>query len=403
MDPRDASIHSWQQPQWAFMSPHYRSNQHFQNTGVTMGGGANYGSNLMENPNFPFNSISAPKPVDSGSVGHHQLQQPQPQHYQQPQPQHHQQQQQNGSPVSGGSSGTPTALGAEQAKRKRGRPRKYPSDGGGLGLSSNSPAVSMEAGGGGGQQELGVGNGEGSQGRRQRGRPPGSGKKQMDALGGQAGVGFTPHIINISPKENIVAKMVEFSQEGPRTICILSAYGSICSVTLRVPATDGSRTASYEGLCDIISLSGSFCCVNDDGSHNDRVNMTVALVTADGKYLGGGVAGELIAETDVTIIAGSFISERKKSNDSIPTTSSPIPSSVPQMLRLGGSATPNSAVAQLDAPNDCEDDNGGNGIGSHSLNHIPQLYNNHGNHSIDRISVYQPQMEWGNSGMHPNQ
>lgn len=36
-----------------------------------------------------------------------------------------------------------------------------------------------------------------------------------------------------------------FSQQGPRTVCILSANGAICNVTLRQPAMSGG-TVTYE-------------------------------------------------------------------------------------------------------------------------------------------------------------
>lgn len=38
-----------------------------------------------------------------------------------------------------------------------------------------------------------------------------------------------------------------FSQQGPRTVCILSANGAICNVTLRQPAMSGG-TVTYEVL-----------------------------------------------------------------------------------------------------------------------------------------------------------
>ncbi|XP_010514741.1 PREDICTED: AT-hook motif nuclear-localized protein 13-like isoform X2 [Camelina sativa] len=61
--------------------------------------------------------------------------------------------------------------------------------------------------------------------KRNRGRPPGSGKKQLDALGGTGGVGFTPHVIEVKTGEGIAMKVMAFT--GPRTICILSATGSV--------------------------------------------------------------------------------------------------------------------------------------------------------------------------------
>ena len=38
-----------------------------------------------------------------------------------------------------------------------------------------------------------------------------------------------------------------FSQQGPRTVCILSANGAICNVTLRQPAMSGG-SVTYEVL-----------------------------------------------------------------------------------------------------------------------------------------------------------
>lgn len=84
-----------------------------------------------------------------------------------------------------------------QAKKKRGRPRKYTPDGSiALGLAPTSPllsAASNSYGGGGGGGDGGVGDSGGGGGgngnsadppaKRNRGRPPGSSKKQLDALG----------------------------------------------------------------------------------------------------------------------------------------------------------------------------------------------------------------------------
>lgn len=45
--------------------------------------------------------------------------------------------------------------------------------------------------------------------------------------------------------QDVASKIMAFSQQGPRTICILSANGAICNVTLRQPATSGG-TVTYE-------------------------------------------------------------------------------------------------------------------------------------------------------------
>uniref|UniRef100_A0A2P2KJK2 AT-hook motif nuclear-localized protein n=1 Tax=Rhizophora mucronata TaxID=61149 RepID=A0A2P2KJK2_RHIMU len=44
-----------------------------------------------------------------------------------------------------------------------------------------------------------------------------------------------------------------FSQQGPRTVCILSANGAICNVTLRQPAMSGG-TVTYEVCLSVMSV-----------------------------------------------------------------------------------------------------------------------------------------------------
>ncbi|PWS20843.1 hypothetical protein DKP78_26680, partial [Enterococcus faecium] len=48
-----------------------------------------------------------------------------------------------------------------------------------------------------------------------------------------AGANFTPHIITVAPGEDVTMKVISFSQQGPRAICILSSNGVISNVTLR--------------------------------------------------------------------------------------------------------------------------------------------------------------------------
>ncbi|KAG4379013.1 hypothetical protein GLYMA_17G155200v4 [Glycine max] len=134
------------------------------------------------------------------------------------------------------------------AKKKRGRPRKYSPDGSialGLAPTHTSPPASAAAGGGSAGDSAGTASAD-APAKKHRGRPPGSGKKQLDALGA-GGVGFTPHVIMVESGEDITAKIMAFSQQGPRTVCILSAIGAIGNVTLRQPAMSGG-IATYEVL-----------------------------------------------------------------------------------------------------------------------------------------------------------
>lgn len=44
--------------------------------------------------------------------------------------------------------------------------------------------------------------------------------------------------------QDIASKVMAFSQQGPRTVCILSAHGAVCNVTLQPAMSAGS--VSYE-------------------------------------------------------------------------------------------------------------------------------------------------------------
>ncbi|KAJ7007645.1 hypothetical protein D5086_004958 [Populus alba] len=190
-----------------------------------------------------------------------------------------------------------TMVSGQPEKRKRGRPRKYGPDGAvSLALSpslSTHPETTIP-----------------SQ-KRGRGRPPGTGRKQQLAslgewLSGSAGMGFTPHIITIAVGEDIATKIMSFSQQGPRAICILSANGAVSTVTLHQPSTSGS-TVTYEGRFEILCLSGSYLFSNDGGSRNRTGGLSVSLASPDGCVIGGGVGGVLIAASPVQVIAGSFL------------------------------------------------------------------------------------------------
>uniref|UniRef100_A0A6N2K2U6 AT-hook motif nuclear-localized protein n=1 Tax=Salix viminalis TaxID=40686 RepID=A0A6N2K2U6_SALVM len=212
--------------------------------------------------------------------------------------------------------------GGEPMKRKRGRPRKYGPDGtmalaiasapqsvavtqlisAGLSSPPVQPLVPTPPPG----SDAGVGSPAGGAPpvatgvKKGRGRPPGSTKKQkLDALG-SAGIGFTPHVITVKAGEDVSAKIVSFSQHGPRAVCILSANGAISNVTLRQQATSGG-TVTYEGRFEILALSGSYM-PSENGAQRSRTGgLSVCLSGPDGRVLGGSVAGLLMAAAPVQL------------------------------------------------------------------------------------------------------
>ncbi|KAF7844643.1 AT-hook motif nuclear-localized protein 9-like [Senna tora] len=230
---------------------------------------------LLPNPNLPFQpgiggaSIRSTLPLESSAISPH-----------------------------GVNMGAPPE---EHIKRRRGRPRKYDLDGSvSLALTqSTHPETSR-------QSE-----------KRGRGRPRGSGKKHQSAslgevVSGSAGTCFTPHVITVATGEDIASKIMAFSQQGPRAVCILSANGIVSNVTLRLPSVGG--TAKHEGHYEILCLSGSYVLTESGGSRNQTGALSVSLASSEGRVIGGRV-GSLIAASPVQLIVGSFLLKKKEGTE----------------------------------------------------------------------------------------
>jgi len=197
----------------------------------------------------------------------------------------------------------PAAAATMPAKKKRGRPRKYGPDGtvtmalSPKPISSSAPPPVIDF----------------SAEKRGKVRPASSvnkNKYELENLGEwvacSVGANFTPHIITVNSGEDVTMKIISFSQQGPRAICILSANGVISSVTLRQPDSSGG-TLTYEGRFEILSLSGSFMPSETGGTRSRSGGMSVSLASPDGRVVGGGVAGLLVAASPVQVVVGSFL------------------------------------------------------------------------------------------------
>ncbi|BBG98253.1 AT hook motif DNA-binding family protein, partial [Prunus dulcis] len=196
------------------------------------------------------------------------------------------------------------ALTGTEVKKKRGRPRKYGPDKtvssalSPMPISSSIPLT-----------------GEFSAWKRGRGRPVDSVKKSHkydvfessgEKIAYSVGANFTPHVLTVHAGEDVTMKIMSFSQQGSRAICILSANGTISNVTLRQPSSSGG-TLTYEGRFEILSLSGSYIAIENAGTKSRSGGMSVALAGPDGRVVGGGLAGMLIAAGPVQVVVGSFL------------------------------------------------------------------------------------------------
>ncbi|CAM0907873.1 unnamed protein product [Alopecurus aequalis] len=209
-------------------------------------------------------------------------------------------------PPPGAGAGAGVGSQDELARKKRGRPRKYKPDG----FLSPSPSRPSTA--------LVVAPATPGPDKR-RGRPPGSGKmQQLAALGesfiGTVGTGFTPHVIIIPSGEDVAARIMSFSQQGPRAVCIISASGAVSTATLHQDASSGS-VVTYEGRFEILCLSGSYLVIDDGVSRTRNGGLCIALCGTDHRVIGGSVGGVLTATGTVQVVVGSFMyaGSKKKS------------------------------------------------------------------------------------------
>uniref|UniRef100_A0A3Q7IP85 AT-hook motif nuclear-localized protein n=1 Tax=Solanum lycopersicum TaxID=4081 RepID=A0A3Q7IP85_SOLLC len=209
----------------------------------------------------------------------------------------------------------------ESVKRKRGRPRKYSTPEQAAAAKRLSSASAPPK-----KRDHGLSHVAGADGGG-----GGSSKKSQLAALGNAGQGFTPHIITVSAGENsshtiigmsrlkgtsqtsfkngkdVGQKIMMFMQQSKHELCILSASGSVSNASLRQPATSGG-SITYEGRFDILTLAGSYVRTETGGRTG---GLSVCLASNDGQIIGGGVGGPLIAGGPIQVIVGSFSVDSK--------------------------------------------------------------------------------------------
>ncbi|XP_039010912.1 AT-hook motif nuclear-localized protein 1-like [Hibiscus syriacus] len=204
------------------------------------------------------------------------------------------------------------AVAGMQLKKKRGRPRKYGPDGSitmalspkPISSAAPTPVIDFSA------EKRGKANFPTSFSKPKY-EVENLGKKQLTIrripfLSCSVGAYFTPHVITVNAGEDVTMKIISFSQQGSRAICILSANGVISSVTLRQPDSSGG-TLTYEGRFEILSLSGSFMPNDTGGTKSRSGGMSVSFLSPDDRVVGGGVAGLLVATSPVQVVVGSFL------------------------------------------------------------------------------------------------
>ncbi|KAL1558889.1 AT-hook motif nuclear-localized protein 1-like [Salvia divinorum] len=209
----------------------------------------------------------------------------------------------NSSNFVGSATPPPTAAASTgDGKKKRGRPRKYAADGSIVALSPMPISASIPL------------TGDYPAWKQSGGQPADSFKKKQkldfanagSTMAYPVGGSFTPHMITVNSGEDIMMKIISFSQQVSRAICLLAANGAISNVTLRQPNSSGG-TLTYEGHFEILSLTGSFMPSDNGVTKSRSGGLSVSLAGPDGRVLGGGLAGMLVAASPVQIVIGSFV------------------------------------------------------------------------------------------------
>ncbi|CDY65097.1 BnaAnng20150D [Brassica napus] len=209
---------------------------------------------------------------------------------------------------------------SELKMKKRGRPRKYNPDGSlavtlsPMPISSSVPLTTVFAP----PQRGGRGQGRGRERGQARVDPPSNNNRltnpQMFGFNNSSPVvgtsevvcaSFTPHVLTVNVGEDVTMKIMTFSQQGSRAICILSGNGAVSSVTLRQSFTSAG-TLTYEGHFEILSLTGSFITSETGGIRSRAGGISVSLSGPDGHVFGGGLSGLLLAAGPVQVTVGTF-------------------------------------------------------------------------------------------------
>ncbi|XP_013599727.1 PREDICTED: AT-hook motif nuclear-localized protein 3-like [Brassica oleracea var. oleracea] len=214
----------------------------------------------------------------------------------------------------------PTETASSEQKKKRGRPRKYNPDGTlAVTLSPMPISSSVQLTSGLPPRKRGRGRGRSSQWLKkpemfQFDRSPV--ETSFAGVGTAAdfvGANFTPHMLTVNAGEDVTMKIMTFSQQGSRAICILSANGLISNVTLRQTTTSGG-TLTYEGRFEILSLTGLFMQTDSGGTRSRAGGMSVCLAGPDGRVFGGGLAGLFLAAGPVQVMVATFVAAQEQSH-----------------------------------------------------------------------------------------
>ncbi|KAK7333871.1 hypothetical protein VNO80_30651 [Phaseolus coccineus] len=143
--------------------------------------------------------------------------------------------------------------------------------------------------------------------KKPRGRPPGSKNKPKYTMPQPP---MKILIVNVAPGHDIIETILDIARRAHVSLTILSASGSITTVTLRhVPS--GSSAVMLHGPFNLLSLTGSYLYNNQytllPGASPPRsLSFGIHLSTSNGRVFGGLVGGRVVAGKDVNLTISTF-------------------------------------------------------------------------------------------------
>ncbi|XP_055834591.1 AT-hook motif nuclear-localized protein 2 [Solanum dulcamara] len=118
-------------------------------------------------------------------------------------------------------------------------------------------------------------------------------------------------VIVVETGEDVAEKIISFAKGGPRSVSIRSATGKVTKVVLKRRSTS-NEIETHEGLCNIVSLYGSFMSIEVEGQRRLTGGLHISLA-ADGRAsFGGLVKGALTAASQVEVTVMSMTSKGKE-------------------------------------------------------------------------------------------
>ncbi|KAK0605835.1 hypothetical protein LWI29_031189 [Acer saccharum] len=138
--------------------------------------------------------------------------------------------------------------------------------------------------------------------KKPRGRPPGSKNKPKPPIVITRDIEsvMKPVVLEISAGADIIENIISFARRNQAGLSVISASGSVSTVTLRHP-TAHMPLMSVHGPFNLISLSGTFL----GGSSTPCFG--VSLAGLQGHVFGGIVAGKVTAGGQVVVLAATFV------------------------------------------------------------------------------------------------